>query len=206
MFSILPGKEPKITYGGYQEEGLGEQEQHFYSEVMNQIVALNVHGSFHWQVALRNMSIGDEFFRVQTNNVQLDTGTSMILFNTKDYQKIAIALCKFVEDRASFKKLDDPPICVGKTRGQQRGEWKRMPLSISGCTPGVVEEMPHIKFQFDQYNFDLRPKKYLDYMRISRRMVDVNETDTVGICSVNIYPGEMTAGAIIGTPFLDDFY
>jgi hypothetical protein len=35
MFSILPGKEPKITYGGYQEEGKPISEQKFYSETMN---------------------------------------------------------------------------------------------------------------------------------------------------------------------------
>jgi hypothetical protein len=69
MFSILPGKEPKITYGGYQEEGKPAGEQKFYSEIMNSIVAINVAGSFHWQLPLRNVSIGEDFFRVTANNV-----------------------------------------------------------------------------------------------------------------------------------------
>ena len=69
MFAVLPGKEPKITYGGYQEEGKPIGEQHFYSEVMNKIVAINVQGSFHWSLPLRNISIGDDFFRLQANNV-----------------------------------------------------------------------------------------------------------------------------------------
>jgi len=44
-------------------------------------------------------------------------------------------------------------------------------------------------------------------MKISKRMVDVNETHTVGICSMNIYPsGPLMAGAVIGSPFLSDFY
>lgn len=64
MFSILPGKEPKITYGGYQEEGKPDNEQLFYSEVMNRIVAINVHGSFHWQLPVRNVTIGDDYFRL----------------------------------------------------------------------------------------------------------------------------------------------
>lgn len=69
MFSILPGKEPKITYGGYQEEGRPTSEQKFYSETMNQIVAINVAGSFHWQLPVRNVSIGEDFFKLSTNNV-----------------------------------------------------------------------------------------------------------------------------------------
>ena len=81
-----------------------------------------------------------------------------------------------------------------------------MPLTISGCSTAVVNEMPHIKLQFDAYNFDLRPKKYLDWLRISRRMVDVNETMFTNLCSLNIYPSGLRTGAIIGTPFLDDYY
>ena len=117
-----------------------------------------------------------------------------------------IALCKFIENHESFKEMDDVPECIGKKKGIRQGEWKRMPLSISGCTPAVVNELPNIKFQFDAYNMDLRPKKYLDYMEISRRMVDVNETATSGICSLNIYPGAPNTGAVIGTPFLNDYY
>ena len=67
---------------------------------------------------------------------------------------------------------------MGKNIGQRGGEWKRMPITISGCSPAVVNDMPVIKLQIDQYNFDLRPKKYLDYMKVksfSARMVDVNE-------------------------------
>ena len=44
-------------------------------------------------------------------------------------------------------------------------------------------------------------------MEISKRMVDVNETGTSGICSLNIYPSVMSqAKVIIGTPFLNDYY
>jgi hypothetical protein len=64
MFSIMPGKEPLITYGGYQEEGKPADEQMFYSEIMNQIVAIKVSNNFHWQLPIKNVSIGDEFFRM----------------------------------------------------------------------------------------------------------------------------------------------
>jgi hypothetical protein len=131
------------------------------------------------------------------------------MFPTKDYMKFATAICNFIEERESFKEMENRPGCVGKTIGRREGEWKRMPISISGCTPGVVEEMPHIKFKFDQYNFDLRPKKYMDYMRVESmhtRMVDYNEDHPTGICSLNIYPSTLATGAVIGTPFLDDYY
>ena len=130
----------------------------------------------------------------------------MLMFPLKDYQQFAIGICKFIEEHASFAKLDDVPQCIGKKKGVRQGEWKRMPISISGCTPAVVNEMPNIKFQFDVYNFDIRAKKYLDYMEISRRMIDVNETANSGICSLNIYPGAPNSGPVIGTPFLNDYY
>jgi hypothetical protein len=57
-----------------------------------------------------------------------------------------IALCKYIEEHESFKKMDDTPECIGKKRGVRQGEWKRMPLSISDCTPAVVNELPNIKF------------------------------------------------------------
>ena len=40
----------------------------------------------------------------------------------------------------------------------------------------------------------------------SARMVDVNEIQSSGICSLNIYPSTLATGAVIGTPFLDDYY
>ena len=63
MFSILPGKEPKITFGGYQEEGKPASEHKFYSEVMHQIVAIRVSGSFHWELPLRNVNVGTVNFK-----------------------------------------------------------------------------------------------------------------------------------------------
>jgi hypothetical protein len=131
------------------------------------------------------------------------------MFPVKDYMKFATAICKYLEENESFKDYENPPNCVGKTRGKREGEWKRMPLTISDCTPGVVEDMPHIKFKFDQYNFDLRPKKYMDYMKVTSfntRLIDVNDKQTTGICSLNIYPSTLATGAIVGTPFLDDYY
>jgi len=70
----------------------------------------------------------------------------MLLFPSKDYEQFAMGLCKFIEQRESFKKLADVPECIGKKKGNKHGEWKRMPISISGCTPAVVNEMPNIKF------------------------------------------------------------
>ena len=110
----------------------------------------------------------------------------MILLPYHDYQKWTIALCNFIEKRETFQNKTFGPSCIGKTKGSNRGEWKRMPISIDNCDPSVVNEMPNIKLQFDQYNFDIRPKMYLDYMRISnsRRMVDVNDTMETGICTL----------------------
>ena len=133
----------------------------------------------------------------------LDTGTSMILFGLRDYKLTVDALCKFVNENENYKKLDPAPKCVGQGGS---AVWNELPLSISGCTPAVVEEMPHIKFQFDAYNFDLRPKRYLDYMSINTRLVDYDQNYEVGWCGLQIFPHENDSGMLIGAPFLNDYY
>jgi hypothetical protein len=63
IFSVLPGKmnqNPKITFGGYQEEGLIAPEQRFYSEVMHEIVSMKISGGQGWSVPLRNVNIGEK--------------------------------------------------------------------------------------------------------------------------------------------------
>ena len=79
VFSISPGKEPKITFGGYQPEGLETTEQKFYSELLHPITALRIGGSFHWEVPIIAINVGGVFFRPSVNNAMLDTGTSIIV-------------------------------------------------------------------------------------------------------------------------------
>ena len=85
MFSFLPAKkeddQAKLTYGGYQEEGLPAEQQFFYNEGANRIVAHQVSGSFHWEVPLKRVVIGDFFstFRPQVLSALTDTGTTIFV-------------------------------------------------------------------------------------------------------------------------------
>lgn len=60
LFSVFPGQNAKITFGGYQEEGLIAPEQRFYSEVMHEMVSLKISGGQGWSVPLRNVNIGEK--------------------------------------------------------------------------------------------------------------------------------------------------
>jgi len=68
LFSVLPGKSPKITFGGYQEEGLPAPQQRFYSEVMHEMIALKTAGSSGWSLPLRNVNIGSTDFVPRARN------------------------------------------------------------------------------------------------------------------------------------------
>jgi hypothetical protein len=59
LFSVLPGKSPKITFGTYQEEGLPAPEQKFYSEVMNQMVTIKISSGAGWSLPLKRISLGE---------------------------------------------------------------------------------------------------------------------------------------------------
>jgi hypothetical protein len=92
MFSFLPAKkeeeEAKLTYGGYQEEGTASDEQFFYNEATNHIVAHQVLGSFHWEIPLKKVVIGDNFsaFRPQVLSALTDTGTTIFIMYIKDLE------------------------------------------------------------------------------------------------------------------------
>ena len=60
-----------------------------------------------------------------------------------DYKHTVSGLCKFINKNEAYKKMDPPPKCAGE--GQYH-HWEEDPLTITGCTPAVVEELPHIKF------------------------------------------------------------
>ena len=125
----MPGKDPKITFGGYQKEGLAVEDQKFYSELLHPITAIRIGGSFHWEVPLIAVNIGGTFFRPKVNNAMLDTGTSIIVMGQEDLDQIENAICKFINDTESFQKLDPPPRCV------RDGMVDR--LIIDGCAKSV---------------------------------------------------------------------
>lgn len=85
QFAILPGSitedhSPKITFGGYQKEEITlPDNQLFYKEDLNTIVAHRVSGSFHWELDIMNLFIGESNFRPTQRSVLMDTGTSMIM-------------------------------------------------------------------------------------------------------------------------------
>jgi hypothetical protein len=65
-FSILPGtteKEPKISFGGYQEDGTPEDEQRYFNATTNSIIAHRASGSFHWELDLTSVGVGGTSFR-----------------------------------------------------------------------------------------------------------------------------------------------
>lgn len=78
--SLYEETKSKITFGGYQKEEItGPDQQLFYKEDLNQITAHRVSGSFHWELDIMNLFIGDTAFRPTQRSVMMDTGTSMIM-------------------------------------------------------------------------------------------------------------------------------
>jgi hypothetical protein len=105
MFSILPqGSEeknqlPKITFGGYQREQITlEEQQYFYKENLNTIVAHRVSGSFHWELDVNTVKIGEYSMRPTVRSVLTDTGTSMVMIYRNDLKVIHEMLCKFIDE------------------------------------------------------------------------------------------------------------
>jgi len=109
LYSVLPGKSPKITFGGYQEEGLPAPEQRFYSEVMHQMVTLKISGGSGWSLPLRNVNIGTTDFTPRARNAQLDAGSGIIIFGKQDYKIVADSICDFVQAMRSNMT------CIGRS-------------------------------------------------------------------------------------------
>ena len=99
-FSILPGTndvQPRITFGGYQEDGFPEDKQHFFNASTNSIIAHRASGSFHWELDLIKASVGGMEFRPSQHSVLTDTGTSMIMIYFQDLVKILQTICSMVD-------------------------------------------------------------------------------------------------------------
>lgn len=69
LFAVFPGKDPKITFGSYQEEGLPAPDQRFYSEVMHEMVTIKISGGPGWSLPLKNVNIGKDNFTPKVRNV-----------------------------------------------------------------------------------------------------------------------------------------
>lgn len=146
---------PKITFGGYQEEGLIAPEQRFYSEVMHEIVSMKISGGQGWSVPLRNVNIGEKVnFTPRARSAQLDAGSGMVIFSQEDHKIIADSICDFVND------MKNNMTCVGRSDDYV----KTGPLMLLNATPSLIAELPHIKIQLDSYNFDLRPEGYFHFI------------------------------------------
>lgn len=136
-FSFLPAKtdqdQAKITYGGYQQEGLPAEQQFFYNEAANQIIAHQVSGSFHWEVPLKRVMIGDNFssFRPQVLSALTDTGTTIFVMYYKDLEYFQQQICNYVEKKLSG--MPSGPSCTPFAYGYQR---------IVGCSKEVYEAFP----------------------------------------------------------------
>jgi len=159
LFAILPAKkdedQAKITYGGYQEEGTPPELQYFYNEAANQMITHQVSGSFHWEVPLKKLVIGDGFssFRPQVLSALTDTGTSLIIAYYKDLEVFQQEICRYVEKKLSG--LPSSPGCTSFAYGYQR---------ITGCTKEVFEQLPTVHLQLGSYMYQLTPGQYLDYV------------------------------------------
>jgi|TARA_B110000285_G_C15130537_1_gene623242 hypothetical protein len=50
--------------------------------------------------------------------------------------------------------------CLGRSDDQDNYG----PLQLANASRALIRELPHIKFQFDAYNFDLRPERYFHWI------------------------------------------
>lgn len=106
IFSILPqgsedkGQLPKITFGGFQKEEVTPVEnQYFYKESLNTIISHRVSGSFHWELDVSRVQLGEYSMKPTVRSVLTDTGTSMIMIYSKDLKEIHQMLCKHIEEK-----------------------------------------------------------------------------------------------------------
>ena len=84
MFSITPGKQkPLITFGGYEKS--------------QSLVAHRISGSFHWEIDLKRIKIGQFSIRPSLPFALTDTGTNMVLIYKNDLIKILTSICVLLE-------------------------------------------------------------------------------------------------------------
>ena len=158
IYSIFPGnpkQDPKITFGGYQEEG---QANFFYNEGMHNLVSLKISGSKGWSLPLRNINIGGEDgtnFKPKARNAQLDSGSNIVLVGKEDYKTIADAICDFVAAMENTNMT---------CRGRSDNKYRYDQLQLYNATKVDIMRLPHIKFQLDQYYFDMRPENYFNFI------------------------------------------
>jgi hypothetical protein len=95
----------------------------FYSEEANKIVAHQVSGSFHWELIIKKVVIGDYFstFRPQVLSALIDTGTTILIMHTRDLEFFQTEVCKYVEKKLSGTGASCTPFAYGYMR-------------IQGCT------------------------------------------------------------------------
>ena len=51
-----------MILGNYQEEGRDQKGQYFYDEYTNEIIALRISGSFHWEIPINNFKVGNSTY------------------------------------------------------------------------------------------------------------------------------------------------
>lgn len=191
MFSFLPAKkeedQAKLTYGGYQEEGLPAEQQFFYNEGANRIVAHQVSGSFHWEVPLKRVVIGEGFstFRPQVLSALTDTGTTIFVMYYKDLEYFQQEVCRYVEKKLSG--MASGPSCTPFAYGYQR---------ITGCSKEVFDALPIFHLQLGSYMYMLQAQQYMDL---------VHGWHDGSVCTFAIY-GQKEKRWVLGSPFLNDYY
>lgn len=143
-------------------------------------MAHQVSGSFHWELIIKKVVIGDYFstFRPQVLSALIDTGTTILIMHTRDLEFFQTEVCRYVE-----KKLSGPS-CTPFAYGYMR---------IEGCTSDVYETLPLFHMQLGSYMYTLNPQQYMD------RLVDRD------ICVFAIY-GQSEKRWVLGSPFLNDYY
>ena len=76
-------KPSNITFGGVPPE-----------MSLDGAVAHRIAGSFHWQLTLNGMKIGDKVIEKETRLVLTDTGGTLVHMPTNDFKKTIDVLCK----------------------------------------------------------------------------------------------------------------
>ena len=133
---------------------------------MHQIVSLKIEGSSGWTLGLNKVSIGKMDFTPKARNAKLDSGTNMMIFGKQDYKYIVDELCDYIAHSRTNMT------CIG----QFESVGSARPVQITGATRDAIMAMPHIKLQFDSYNFDVRPELYCDFVPIVEKNDTKNET------------------------------
>lgn len=136
---------PKMTFGGYQRDFVGPEQQYFYQPGLHNITAHRITSDTRWEVTLNDFTVNGTHIRPSVRHATLDSGTGMMLLHYPDWVKIINEICDGVKQEFNDSLNTSKPIQCKHT-GQAF-------VQITNCDIGVVRRMPKMEIQIDSITY-----------------------------------------------------